>query len=413
LLIGEAGNGKSVALRKAKRILNELGDVPISRSVETPEGLWRFMNGDPKADPPIESPVAFIARWPDGELRECHPMTIVANEFVNFISKDPEGWTNSLNDIYDEDKYEYRTKNKGEDNLTGPYIVILGALTTEVSFDLQKSRIISTGLARRTIFQYGERKWHDPHSIPSYDEEKKAQRQATVDHAKKLRKVAGEFKWSIETRAWWDVWYRGHMASIPESAPHLKSWLTSKSTQVLKISMLTSLSESHDLELKVKHLETAIAYLDIMEADLYKVFGGIGRNELAAIAVKIEDYLERQPRPVELKKLGRTFWPDCKPPYDFEACLQYLIDTGQATKCVFTEGNNIKTLVAVPTVMAAFATSLRPPPSAAAPPSSNSDAPAATDPSTPPEPNPSSSEEPPNVARFPTQIGFVPPPSVG
>ena len=139
LLVGEAGNGKTVALRKAKRILTEINDTALSRSVETPEGLWRYMNGEPKADPPIESPVCFIARWPDGQLRECHPMTIIANEFVNFISKDPEGWMHSLNDIYDEDKYEYRTKNKGEDNLTGPYIVILGALTTEVSFDLQKS----------------------------------------------------------------------------------------------------------------------------------------------------------------------------------------------------------------------------------------------------------------------------------
>jgi hypothetical protein len=357
LLVGEAGNGKTVALRKAKRILTEINDTALSRSVETPEGLWRYMNGEPRADPPIESPVVFIARWPDGQLRECHPMTIIANEFVNFISKDPEGWMHSLNDIYDEDKYEYRTKNKGEDNLTGPYIVILGALTTEISFDLQKSHIISTGFARRTIFQYGERKWYEPHSIPDYDETKREQRSRVVAHAKGLQKVSGVFTWTTATQEWWDKWYRQNLAQVNEAPPHLKSWLTSKSTQVLKIGMLTALSEGHTLELTIQHLETAVAYLEIMEDDLYKVFGGIGRNELAAVAVKIFYYISAQPAPINVKKLDTTFWPDCKPPYDFNACMDYLVNTGQLSKYLLTEGGKITELVATPETMSRFVAS--------------------------------------------------------
>jgi len=137
MLVGDAGNGKSIALRKAKRVIAELNDIPISRSVETPEGLWRFMAGDSSKNPPVPSPVAFPTKWPDGEIREVHPMTIIANEFINFINLNQAGWINALNDIYDEDFYEYRTKNMGEDNLIGPYIVLLSALTTEVSSDLQ------------------------------------------------------------------------------------------------------------------------------------------------------------------------------------------------------------------------------------------------------------------------------------
>src|SRR3954470_20553842 len=70
MLVGDAGCGKSTALRRAKRMLAELGTVPISRNVETPEGLWRFMAGDPSVNPPVPSPVQFIAKWPDGQLRE-------------------------------------------------------------------------------------------------------------------------------------------------------------------------------------------------------------------------------------------------------------------------------------------------------------------------------------------------------
>ena len=32
------------------------------------------------------------------------PITIIANEFVNFINKAPENWIHLLNDIYDTDK---------------------------------------------------------------------------------------------------------------------------------------------------------------------------------------------------------------------------------------------------------------------------------------------------------------------
>ena len=85
-----------------------------------------------------------------------------------------------------------------------------------------------------------------------------------------------------------------------------------------------------------------------MEDDLYKVFGGVGRNELAAVAVKIFYYISAQPTPVNIKHLHTTFWSDCKPPYDFDACMSYLVSTGQLSKYILTEGDKIKELVATP-----------------------------------------------------------------
>ena len=45
MYVGPAGNGKTWAMRKVKRVLVELQNVPISGSVETSQGLWRFMGG--------------------------------------------------------------------------------------------------------------------------------------------------------------------------------------------------------------------------------------------------------------------------------------------------------------------------------------------------------------------------------
>jgi hypothetical protein len=362
MFVGPAGNGKTWAMRKVKRVLAELPDVPISGSVETPPGLWRFMMGNPKADPPLPSPVAFPARWPDGIVREVHPMTIVANEFINFISIDANGWINALNDIYDEDLYRYRTKNMGEDVLIGPYIVLLGALTNEVASDLQKARIISTGLARRTLFQYGERRWDDPHPKPTFDAHQKAARDRCVTHLKQLQKTGGAFAWSDEVDVWWTEWYKSYLVEVPKQPPALQSWFASKSIQVLKLGMLTCLSEDFNLKLKIKHFETTLEFLAILEHELIRIFGGVGRNELAAVALKIGEFIEARDIPVSKRDLKINFFTLCRPPNEFEDCLQFLIDSKRVIKAdMFLGGGSAyqDSVYATPAVMDKFAAAVR------------------------------------------------------
>lgn len=355
MYVGDAGNGKSWALGKMKRLLAEM-KLPYSGSLETPPGMWRFMAGNDKSDPPLPSPVKFVAKWPDGVLRDCHPMTIIANEFINFISLDQQGWVNSLNDIYDEDMYHYRTKNMGEDTLIGPYIVLVGALTTEVSSDLQKARIISTGLARRTLFQYGQRLFGDPHAIPTFTDSQKAARADCVAHLKRLNAptVNGAFTWTEEVREWWTNWYNPYLGTVPKQNPTIRSWYASKPTQVLKVAMLSALSESTDLVMNVGHLETSLAYLGRLEEDLPKIFGGVGRNELAAVAVKMFEFVQMCGEPVTMGKMRMQFFNSCKPPHDFDQCISFLCDSGQLKRQMLQIGTTADDVIATPVVMAEF-----------------------------------------------------------
>lgn len=332
MLVGDAGNGKSWALKKSKRLLAELDGVSISGSIETPEGLLRFMAGQPDKDPPLPSPVSKIVKWPDGQRREVFPMTIIANEFVNFISQNQTGWVAMLNDIYDEDHYHYRTKGKGEDVLPGPYIVLLGALTTDVSADLQKARIISTGLARRTLFQYGQRKWNAPVARPMLTAEQKACRVKALESLKRIQKLSGPFLWSDEIEEWYRPWYEEQLIKVPLKAPTVQSWYASKSTQVIKLAMLTCISETGGLKLEIPHFELSLRYLDELEKDLPKIFGSVGRNELAPVTQRIYEYVCNQSDPVSERKLKTNFFMDCKPPDEFETCLQHLLNAKQLFK---------------------------------------------------------------------------------
>lgn len=360
MFVGDAGNGKSYTMAKAKRLLGEVG-LPYSGSLETPPGMWRYMSGNPKADPPIPAPenVKRTVRWPDGVLRDVHSMTIVANEFINFISLDQQGWVSGLNDISDSDHYHYRTKNMGEDSLLGPYIVLIGALTTEVSTDLQKARIISTGLARRTLFQYGQRAFNNPCPTPTFTPEQKAARASCVEHLMRLNSnsVCGAFDWPDDVNEWWGAWYRPHLAAVPTRNPSIRSWYATKADQVLKLAMLTSLSEGTDLKLRVPHFELAIHYLSRLEEDLPKIFGGVGRNELAGVAIKMYEFVQYLPTPVTRMKLHSQFFHHCKPPNDFDQCLDHLVNTKLVVRSSFVNPKNqtLLDLVATPDVMTKFA----------------------------------------------------------
>jgi hypothetical protein len=361
MLVGSAGSGKTQAMDVAKRFIEDVPNMAprVSMSTETPEGWLRYMAGDPTTNPPTDSPIITPAAWPTGIIGPTHPMIIVANEFINFIAKDQAGWITTLNNIYDQDFFGYRTKNKGLDKIIGPSVVVLGALPTETSQELQKAHIIASGFARRTIFQYGERKFHEPHAIIHYDKKKEVIRQQLIEYATALSQVHGQFTWSTETQHWWKNWYDANSIAIPQSEAHLTDWLNSKPSHAIKIGMLNSLAESTDLELKIHHLERALDYFEILEKDLYKIFGGIGRNELAQVCIHIMDYISKQTQPLEFKVIDKATFRFCVPPYELEYCLRHLSAMGHIVEATYTTDASgqmtVKRLFATPEVMAAYA----------------------------------------------------------
>ena len=119
--------------------------------------------------------------------------------------------------------------------------------------------------------------------------------------------------------------------------------------------MLTALSEELKLRLEVKHFECALAYLELLEQDLFRIFGGVGRNELAAVAIKINEYVEARDIPVSKRDLKTNFFTMCRPPNEFDDCLRYLVDSGKLKEATMHAGTYMDTIYATPTVMQAFA----------------------------------------------------------
>lgn len=380
LLVGDAGNGKSIAMDFYTMLMNEaaaqgcFGDnlAPLSYSVETPQGLLRFMAGNPKAKPPIESSVKFLSKFPNGAICEVHPITIKANEFTNFIGMDQEGWMGMLNDISDRDSYTYRTKGQGEDVLQAPYVCLFGGLPTESSHDLQRAKVIASGFARRTIFQFGVRQWDNPHPKLTETPEQLEAFNRLLLHLKKLPKLWGGIIWHESADVFWDKWYREHNIMVPKRPPQVRSWYGTKPDHVLRLSILVLLSE-YDFDptalvLHDRHLRVAIAFLERMESDLYRVFGGTGRNDLMPVVASIYSYVSGLNEPIGKKQILIHFMKDLPRRQDMhkeiDQCLEILVQDGKISTCSVgipspTKPDQIaayETFIGTPEVIQAFVT---------------------------------------------------------
>lgn len=378
LLVGDAGNGKSIAMDYYRMLMQEptgkfFGerDAPLSNNVETPQGLLRFMGGNPKAKPPIESPVSFPTKMPNGELLDCHPMTILANEFTNFINMDQEGWMGMLNDISDRDRnYTYRTKGQGSDIIWCPYICLFGGMPTEASHDLQRAKVIASGFARRTIFQFGVRDWGNPRPFITEKPEQLSAFTRLVAHLNRLPALYGGITWDNSATKFWDEWYRAHNVMVPKRAPQVRSWFGTKPDHVLRLALNVILSE-YDLDpnkliLHKRHIEVAITFLERMEGDLYRVFGGTGRNDLMPVVAAIHAYVCGLTEPIGKKQILIHFIKDLPRRQDMhkelDQCLEILSNDGKIATCQVgltspTKPDQIaayETFIGIPEVITSF-----------------------------------------------------------
>jgi len=281
ILVGPAGNRKTTAMSICKKLLRELKDIPFSAECQTKESLvqelathTRVYKLD-KDQPPIE----------------YHPITVCVTELSQFLGANSLHMVDFLTTVYDQDFYDVKTKNKGHDTIIGPFVTLLACTTPSWITSYLKQDIISGGFSRRAIFVYEtEKAKRDP--FPTITPAMLLQWKALITYAKELAKVKGPFKWDSEAYSFYGDWYIN--LKIPNSEV-LAPFYESKHIQVLKIAMLVALSESTELIMRVEYLKTAIDIIDLAESNLERVFSGIGRNELNAVARKLIELLLMAP----------------------------------------------------------------------------------------------------------------------
>lgn len=341
VLLGEPGNGKTTAMRIAKNLVRELPNIPFSGEAQTKESLVRNMRDS-------------CAKTYDfnGKTIIYTPITIFITELSHFFGPNSGHMIDFLTTIYDENRYEAKTKNKGDDILEGPYVTMLACTTQEWVTAYLKADIIGGGFTRRVIFV------NEPTSddktrriaFPKITDEQVAAGRKMLEYARELEKVKGPLKWEPSARTYYEQWYINR--DVPND-PDIRGYYRTRHVQILKVAILICLSESLDMTLSTEHIQVATALLEKTETTLKKVFQGIGRNELNVIANRAMDYLGNAPehgfeingtkekRKAILEKQLRGLMFRDAPGRECDDIISHLISMDKILRLSTTDSNNI------------------------------------------------------------------------
>ena len=283
ILLGPPGSGKDLAMDTSRLVIEDIGGVKFSGDAQKKESLVRYLRD--------ECPEIITI---NGEAITITPISIFATELSHLLGPNSGHMIDFLTTIYTKDKrYVTRTKNKGDDIIERPFLGLLAGTTPDWITTYLKSDIIGGGFTRRVIFvneparaSIRDKSLRRPFLVVA--PEQIIARQNVITYGTVLKSVIGEFKWEPDAKFEYERWYMTR--DIPED-PDVQGYHLTKPNQVLKVAMLVSLSESTDLVLKRQHWDVAMALLDRTETNLSRVFQGIGRNELNAIANRAIEYL--------------------------------------------------------------------------------------------------------------------------
>jgi hypothetical protein len=348
LLIGPSGGRKTASLDKGVDLLKEaIPDLPVAGSNETYQGIITYMHSD-------KSERSFV--MPDGEREIYKPYCIFSSELMDYLQLNPIGMVSFLTNIYDRKHYIYRLKNE-EHVLKNAYVMMCACSTPEWLTDQLKAKQFAEGYGRRTIFVCHEgiiRK------KPTMSTEEHAAGRQCLERIQKISGLSGPMTLTPEADKWF--WYDWYPNIKDPDDQFLQKWYSSKHINLLKVAMLTSLSERDDLVITLDYLQMSLGLLDAVETGLPMVTQRMGRSDLVGPSLTIL-YVVKANKGVILKKelLAKTF-------KDFRDSLEQwrTIEHLKATEQLVEAMKDGRTYIALPTLTVKVVTA--PTETAAAPP---------------------------------------------
>lgn len=194
-----------------------------------------------------------------------------ASEASNSLKDVYESIIPAFTDFYDcPTIWERATKKDGVLRLQNVCFNMLAASTFNFLGKLISEESIMGGFASRLIYIVHdekiirEPKWGDNGSVKDIETEKHL-----LEDLSQIHKLAGEFRADEDFKRLWLKWFPEFDKKRQDmESEKMQSLMVRKSTNLFKLCMIQSASESNDLVLKAKHWEKSMEMLDKVEKGL-------------------------------------------------------------------------------------------------------------------------------------------------
>ena len=297
VLTAPAGKArKGTAMAPARKFLNRIG-IPLAAEAVTREALIRTLK---ESESVISTESGVIVH---------SSLTVFSPELTVFLGYNNTQLMSDLTDWFDcAEKWVYRTKTAGTDDIAGVYINLLGATTPDLIRSTLPLDAIGGGLTSRMIFVFAEKKEKIvPFPFVS-DETCKLETQLYYD-IECINMLQGQFKFTKDFLSHWGDWYTAQEGRNPFGVNYNKAfdgYIERRPTQVLKLSMVMSASRTDEMILDKPDLTRAIDLLERTEKKMPRAFGGIGMSQNAQLTYAISELISHSSSGVTTSEIMRA-----------------------------------------------------------------------------------------------------------
>lgn len=318
VLVGPSGKcRKGTAMHTGEQLLNDMG-IKLTADSVTREALIRSLN---------EASVSDVAE--NQEVTMHASLTIFSKELAVFLGYDNKQLISDLTDWYDcADRWTYRTKGQGTDEIIGLWVNLLGATTPELIQTQFPEDAIGGGLASRIVFVYEDQKGKVV-AAPFLEKKHKDIWKWLRNELESIAMLQGDFKWNDEFLEKWIEWYHYQEENKAIKDDRFQGYLQRRPNHILKMCMILSASSRKDMIITGKIFDRALKLLRRTEKKMPRTFSGYGKSESSDITRKIMEFVGMQ-KETTRKEVMKQFYYDLEGERHLDQILNVLKTIGFA-----------------------------------------------------------------------------------
>jgi hypothetical protein len=286
---------KGTAMGPGLTFLNELG-IKLAAEATTREALIRYLNG-------CNDTIVH----PDGASEFHASLTIYSEELTVFLGYQNRQLISDLTDWYDcRQRWTYRTKHEGTDDIVGVWVNLLGATTPDMIQTSMPLETVGGGLASRIIFVYEQRKEKVIPVTFLTDEEVELGKELMKD-LEQIHILQGNYTITSEFLDLWIDWYSAQEDNPPFTDDKFSGYTERRPAHLLKLSMILNASRTNSMLMDTEDLQRALKILTLTEVKMPYTFGGVGRSNISDVIHKVMVELALQKECTFAHLIGRFY----------------------------------------------------------------------------------------------------------
>jgi hypothetical protein len=336
LLVGGPGVGKTDAIRNVIDFWNDIPGLHVAPSSVSRASLTDALNSAERTIlRPLDIETPFL---------KFNSLQVAATEFGTFLTAYDGEFLSTLNDLYDNVRYNERKRSmKDEINIPKPNLSLIAGTTPAWLGGTLPETAWAEGFSSRLLMVYsGDRIKIDPFAT---EDKNPALRANLLADLRQIHELFGQISFDEKVVDLFRAWYTADCPPIP-THPKLEHYLPRRHIHFLKLCMVMSVSRSSEMVIRVEDFQAAQDLLLETEAYMPDVFKSMRYNSDANVIDEAYNFVwtafTKEQKPIAEHRII-NFLAQRMPSHSVAKVLEVMVDSDMLAVASISDERGRKT----------------------------------------------------------------------